>query len=99
VSERDFMDWAVASGAINHREALGGLYWAQVAWKHQQARVAELEGRVAMLREALQTVMDILAGRPPATTRKAEEILDHAKAAGDLARAALTATESTELKG
>jgi hypothetical protein len=52
-----------------------------------------------MLREALQTVMDILAGRPPATTRKAEEILDHAKAAGDLARAALTATESTELKG
>lgn len=45
--ERAFHLWAASSGAINHREALGGLYWAQAAWKHQQARIDQLEKELA----------------------------------------------------
>ena len=45
--EREFHVWAASSGAIDHRGALGGLYWSQAAWRHQQARIDQLERELA----------------------------------------------------
>lgn len=59
-SERAFHVWAASSGAINHRGALGGLYWAQAAWKHQQARIDQLEKELIEARKDAERRLKII---------------------------------------